>query len=69
MLLTFYFSLGWGVFAKKAIGKGDFILEYRGEIVKEKEMTKRQVKYLKSNAESYVYEFECNKGNRKQTFL
>ena len=46
MLLTFYFSLGWGVFAKEAIGKGDFILEYRGEIVEEKEMPKRQVKYL-----------------------
>lgn len=69
MMLIFYFSLGWGIFAKEAIRKGDFILEYRGEIVEEKEMTKRQVEYQKSNAGSYVYEFECDKGNRKQTFL
>ena len=68
MLLIFYFSLGWGVFAREAIGKGDFILEYKHEIVEEKEMTKRQVKYRKSNAGSYMYEFECDKGNRKQNF-
>ena len=67
--VDFYFSSGWGVFASGATRKGEFILEYRGEIVEEKEMTKKQVERRKSNVGSYVYEFECDKKNRKQTFL
>ena len=65
-MLFFYFSLlGWAFFAREGIGKGHFILEYSGEIVEEKEIAKRQVKYRKSNAGSYVYEFECDTRNRK----
>lgn len=37
--------LGHGVFACAPIGKGSFVVEYRGELISECERNKRQKKY------------------------
>ena len=51
------FVKGWGVVSVKKLHLGEFILEYRGELVSEESISRRQAKYDRENAGSYIYEF------------
>lgn len=57
------------MFARKDIAFGEFILEYRGEIVDKKETERRQSKYQNDNAGSFVYDFVHDKNNKQQNLL
>ena len=50
-------SLGWGVFAKRAFAKGEFLLEYKGELVSEKEACDREAAYP-ANVGSFLFFFK-----------
>ena len=57
------------MFARKDIAFGEFILEYRGEIVDKKETERRQSKYQNDNAGSFVYDSVHDKNNKQQNLL
>ena len=57
------------MFAKKNIALGEFILEYRGEIVDKREMKKRQIKDQNENSQRSVYEFVYDKNKKQQDLL
>nr|XP_047130096.1 uncharacterized protein LOC124810008 isoform X2 [Hydra vulgaris] len=51
---------GFGVFSFEKIQKGQFIAQYRGDLVPKKEMNNKIQYYEKTNAGSYVYDFLHN---------
>ena len=57
------------MFAKKNTALGEFILEYRGEIVDKREMKKRQIKDQNDNSQRSVYEFVYDKNKKQQDLL
>ena len=53
---------GYGVIAKKSFGKGDFILEYAGDLITREESTERKMKYARRSAHNkysrcYLFHF------------
>ncbi|XP_057290065.1 uncharacterized protein LOC130612732 isoform X2 [Hydractinia symbiolongicarpus] len=59
-LLKLYMSdiIGYGVFTKEDICKGDFVVEYKGELITEVEGYKREKEYDIQNSGSYLYFFK-----------
>ncbi|XP_065647927.1 N-lysine methyltransferase KMT5A-like isoform X1 [Hydra vulgaris] len=51
---------GFGVFSFEKIYKGQFIAQYRGDLVPKKEMNDKIKHYEETNAGSYVYDFIHN---------
>jgi len=47
---------GYGV-AKQEFNKGDFIMEYRGDLINSEEAVKRESLYEKSGAGCFMYYF------------
>ena len=54
---------GWGVFAQKSFEKGDFLLEYRGEVLSEEMAQKREETHKREGKGSYMYYFKYNGKN------
>ena len=54
--LILYLFTGWGVFTTKPFEKGDFLLEYKGELITAQEAETREY----DCRHSYQYFFSCN---------
>lgn len=51
--------IGRGIRAKRKFEKNDFIVEYRGELLKGNEIKNQKEKYRKRNtSKSFMFEFE-----------
>lgn len=50
-------TLGWGVFTKRTFTKGEFLLEYKGELVSEKEACVREATYP-ADVGSFLFFFQ-----------
>lgn len=55
-MFLLYFA-GRGLFAKGTICKGDFVVEYRGDIINEAELQRRKKRYHTSSA-AFMFEFK-----------
>ena len=42
-------AAGWGLFTKNSLKKGDFVIEYVGELISQEEAERRGVIYDKMN--------------------
>ena len=51
-------SKGRGIVTTTTFSKGDFVVEYIGELITKKEKMARSKKY--STAESYIFDFDCD---------
>uniref|UniRef100_K1PFJ0 Histone-lysine N-methyltransferase pr-set7 n=1 Tax=Magallana gigas TaxID=29159 RepID=K1PFJ0_MAGGI len=59
--------IGKGVFAKKDYKKGEFILEYDGELISRREGENREKNYS-SALGSYIFFFKSPQGGKKLCF-
>jgi len=57
MLTKSWCVLGYGLFAREEINKGDFLLEYRGELIDIDEAEKREKEYIDRRLGSFMYFF------------
>ena len=57
LVLVFYCTLGFGIFASKEFSKGDFIVEYAGDSINEEEAVHREQVYEKEKQGSYLFFF------------
>ena len=57
MFKYLYLFLGFGVFAMKRFKKGDFIVQYVGDLVDSVEAAKREKLYEQSGYGSFLYFF------------
>jgi len=46
---------GWGIFAGEPIPKGEYIAEYRGELISEEEANRRGIQYDNIRSTSYLF--------------
>lgn len=53
----FFSFAGRGVFAKEAIYSGDFVVEYRGELLSQKDCEKR-IDIYPDSSKVFIFEFE-----------
>ncbi|XDV25875.1 hypothetical protein PO909_029708, partial [Leuciscus waleckii] len=51
--------LGWGVFTTSHFHKGDFLIEYRGEVINKEEF-ERRLKLYDNSLEVFLFEFRFN---------
>ncbi|KAL0967026.1 hypothetical protein UPYG_G00303640 [Umbra pygmaea] len=55
---------GRGLFAKGTFCKGDFVVEYRGDLIKDAELQRRRKRYHASCA-VYMFDFKCIDASRE----
>ena len=55
--------IGYGVFALEDIDVGEFILEYKGDLIMEEEGCEREKKYDKEKKGSFLYFFSFHSKN------
>ena len=58
MIYFLFIFIGFGVFATKSFKKGEFLLQYAGDVVTEERAQKLEIKYTKANKGSYMYFFK-----------
>ena len=52
------FSVGYGLFSKRNIDKGEFLAEYAGEVISDEEADKREDQY--TDDVNFLYRFRVN---------
>ena len=50
----------WGMFADQFIPANDFVIEYKGELVKTKECERRSIMYEKEGRDDYIFRVDQN---------
>ncbi|XP_048029612.1 N-lysine methyltransferase KMT5A-like [Megalobrama amblycephala] len=55
---------GCGVFAKSSFCKGDFVVEYRGDMINDAELQRRRKRYHASYA-AFMFDFKCIDASRE----
>jgi hypothetical protein len=51
------------VFTDESFGKGDFLLEYKGDLISENEAFSRELEYANDNLGCFMYYF-CHEGQQ-----
>ena len=62
--LVMFFPTGYGVFTTKEFKTGDFLLEYRGDLISHKDGLQREKTY-KSSQGSFLYFFKDGQNGTK----
>ncbi len=56
--MHFYEFAGYGTFALKSKAKGDYLLEYRGDIISAEEARTREEKYRQESLGCFIFDLK-----------